>query len=99
METLIVRRDRTLLVISGSQVSELVVKLSDEPRDGGFYGWEDKVVSDNGRQDCSGDVVGLRSTEVVYIRLLRSNEVFYMCAREDWGACIGPFLRGDGTDV
>lgn len=93
------RGDGTSLVTSAEEVSESEFKIPARPSAKGFYKLEDKIVKDNGKKDCAGEVmkVGTRATN--YVRFHPSGVLFLMCANETMDACIGPFERvlGEGT--
>jgi hypothetical protein len=93
------RGDGTSIVTSAEEVSESEFKIPAEPSAKGFYKLEDKVVKDNGKKDCAGQVmkVGTRATN--YLRFHPSGVLFLMCADESMNSCIGPFERvvGQGT--
>ena len=98
-ETYIVRRDGTTLVTSAEEVAESEFELSDEPSEKGFYKWVDKIVKDNGKKDCSGEVMVLGHIATNYILLHPSKNQFLMCEAEDIKTCIGPFVRVKGSDA
>ena len=92
-ETYRFRGDGTTLVTSAEEVSESEFSIPDKPSEKGFYKLEDRIVKDNGKQDCSGEVmqVGTRATN--YLRFHPSGARFVMCQDESMEACIGPFER------
>lgn len=98
-ETYRFRGDGTSLVTSAHEVSESEFAIPATPSDKGFYKLEDKIVKDNGKQDCSGGVmkVGTRATN--FVRFHPSGELFLMCASESMEACIGPFERVRGAQI
>lgn len=98
-ETYRFRGDGTSLVTSAHEVSESEFAIPPTPSDKGFYKLEDKIVKDNGKQDCSGEVmkVGTRATN--FVRFHPSGELFLMCASESMEACIGPFERVRGEQI
>src|SRR6476469_3658172 len=87
-ETYHFRGDGTTLVKSAQEVSESEFTVADEPSGKGFYKLEDRIVKDNGKQDCSGEVmqVGTRATN--YLRFHPSGGRFVMCRDESMEACI-----------
>lgn len=93
------RGDGTSIVTSAEEVSESEFQIPAHPSAKGFYKLEDKVVRDNGKKDCAGEVmkVGTRATN--YVRFHPSGVLFLMCADESMTSCIGPFERvvGQGT--
>ena len=98
-ETYIVHKDGTSLVTSAEEVAESEFELSDEPSERGFYKWVDKIVKDNGKKDCSGEVMILGHVATNYILLHPSKDKFLMCEAEDIKTCIGPFVRIRGGDA
>jgi hypothetical protein len=98
-ETYTVRRDGTTIVTSAEEVAESEYDLSDEPSEKGFYKWVDKIVKDNGKKDCSGEVMAIGHVATNYILLHPSKNQFLMCEAEDIKTCIGPFVRVKGSDA
>ena len=88
-----IRADGTVRVTSGAEQSESIFEISAEPTAAGFYKWTDKIVKDNGKPDCGGDVMAVGHVSVNFIALHRSGRMFLLCEREDLEACIGPFIR------
>jgi hypothetical protein len=98
-ETYVVRRDGTSFVTSAEQIAESEFSLSDKPSDKDFYKWVDKITKDNGKKDCSGEIMQLGHTATNYIRLHPNGNMFLMCEKEDMDTCIGPFLRQKESNV
>lgn len=98
-ETYHFRGDGTTLVTSADEVSESEFTVAEKPSAKGFYKLEDKVVKDNGKQDCSGEIMkpGTRATN--YLRFHPSGARFVMCRDETMEACIGPFERMPGQGI
>jgi hypothetical protein len=98
-ETYRFRGDGTSLVTSAHEVSESEFAIPPTPSPKGFYKLEDKIVKDNGKQDCSGEImkVGTRATN--FVRFHPSGELFLLCASESMEACIGPFERVKGEQI
>jgi hypothetical protein len=98
-ETYRFRGDGTSLVTSAHEVSESEFAIPAVPSEKGFYKLEDRIVKDNGKQDCSGEImtVGTRATN--FLRFHPSGEIFLMCATESLEACIGPFERVRGEAI
>jgi hypothetical protein len=98
-ETYHFRGDGTSLVTSAEEVSESEFQIPARPSAKGFYKLEDRIVKDNGKKDCAGEItrVGTRATN--YVRFHPSGALFLMCADESMQTCIGPFerVRGEGT--
>jgi hypothetical protein len=98
-ETYRFRSDGTSLVTSAHEVSESEFAIPATPSEKGFYKLEDKVVKDNGKQDCSGEVMEVGKTAVNFLRFHPSGDLFLMCASESMEACIGPFERVKGEQI
>ena len=98
-ETYHFRGDGTTLVTSADEVSESEFTVAEQPSAKGFYKLEDKIVKDNGKQDCSGEIMkpGTRATN--YLRFHPSGARFVMCRNETMEACIGPFERMPGQGI
>ena len=67
-ETYTFRPDGTTLVTSGEEVAESVFEISAKPSASGFYKWTDKLVKDNGKKDCSGQITDVGRKTTNYIR-------------------------------
>jgi hypothetical protein len=98
-ETYHFRGDGTTLVKSASEISESEFTIAEHPSAKGFYKLEDKVVKDNGKQDCAGEVTKPGSHAVNYIRFHPSHARFVMCVDETMQACIGPFERAPAQGI
>jgi hypothetical protein len=98
-ETYHFRGDGTSLVTSAEEVSESEFKVPDKPSSKGFYRLEDKIVKDNGKKDCAGQVtkVGTRATNFIIFH--PSGVLFLMCSDESMKSCIGPFERVTGQEA
>ncbi|MDB5959719.1 MAG: hypothetical protein JWP59_1013 [Massilia sp.] len=93
------REDGTSLVTSAHEVSESDFVIGATPSARGFYKLEDHIVKDNGKPDCSGEVmkVGTRATN--YVQFHPNGDMFLMCASEALDVCIGPFERIKGEQI
>jgi hypothetical protein len=98
-ETYHFRGDGTTLVKSAGEISESEFTIAEQPSAKGFYKFDDRVVKDNGKEDCAGDVTkpGERATN--YIRFHPSGARFVMCRDETMEACIGPFERAPAQGI
>jgi hypothetical protein len=98
-ETYRFRDDGTSLVTSAHEVSESAFAIGATPSARGFYKLEDRIVKDNGKPDCAGEVmkVGTRATN--YVQFHPSGDMFLMCASEALDVCIGPFQRIKGEQI
>jgi hypothetical protein len=92
-ETYHFRGDGTTLVKSAEEVSESEFTVAEKPSAKGYYKLEDKIVKDNGKQDCSGQVMQIGTRAINYLRFHPSGARFVMCEDETMNACIGPFER------
>ena len=92
-ETYHFRGDGTTLVKSAQEVSESEFTVAEKPSVKGFYKLEDRIVKDNGKQDCSGEVMQIGTRATNYLRFHPSGARFVMCRDESMEACIGPFER------
>jgi hypothetical protein len=97
LETYRFRGDGTSLVTSHHEVSESEFHVQPQPDDKNFYAWEDRIVKDNGKADCSGGVTAVGSATRRFLRFAPSDNMFLMCAEESMTRCIGPFRRVKGT--
>jgi hypothetical protein len=92
-ETYVVRGDGTAAVTSAEEVAESELAISEQPSAKGFFKWVEKIVKDNGKKDCSGDITDIGRVVTSYVLLDPSKDLFAMCEREDRNTCIGPFKR------
>jgi hypothetical protein len=92
-ETYHFRGDGTTLVKSAGEVSESEFTVAEKPSVKGFYKLEDRIVKDNGKQDCSGEIMQIGTRATNYLRFHPSGARFVMCRDESMEACIGPFER------
>ena len=93
------RGDGTSLVTSNEEVSESEFTIPAEPSEKGFYRLEDRVVKDNGKLDCSGEVTKIGSKVTHFVHFHPSGALFLMCMAESLDACIGPFRRMQGQET
>ena len=93
------RGDGTSLVTSNQEVSESEFTIPAEPSEKGFYRLDDKVVKDNGKLDCSGEVTKIGSKVTHFVHFHPSGALFLMCMAESLDACIGPFRRMQGQET
>jgi len=98
-ETYHFRGDGTVLVKSKEEVSESEFKVAEKPSTKGFYKLEDKIVKDNGKQDCSGEITQVGSRVTNYVRFHPSGARFVMCEDESMETCIGPFERAPAQGI
>ena len=96
-ETYRFRGDGTSLVTSRLEVSESEYHVPAQPDAKGFYVLDDRVVKNNGKQDCTGETVKVGAAVRNYLRFHPSGNMFLMCFQESMGSCIGPFRRVQGA--
>ena len=95
-ETYRFRGDGTTLVTSAQEISESQFNIPAEPSARGFYKLEDRAIKDNGKRDCSGDIMKAGARVTHFIHFHPSGMLFVMCAAESLDTCIGPFRRVPG---
>lgn len=88
-----IHADGSMSVTSGEQSAQSEFEIDLEPSPRGFYRWVDKIVKDNGRPDCMGEVMEVGHMVVNFIIIHRSGREFLMCEDESLDRCIGPFKR------
>ncbi|KQQ96778.1 hypothetical protein [Massilia sp. Leaf139] len=99
VETYRFRGDGTTLVTSKEEISESEYRIPDKPSPKGFYKLEDRIVKDNGKQDCSGEIMEVGTQATNFLRFHPSGALFLMCSDETMEACIGPFERVEGEEA
>jgi hypothetical protein len=95
-ETYRIRADGTALVTSAEEVAETAFEIADRPDAQGFYRSVNRIVKDNGKADCSGNVTPPGQTISTFILFHPSGDQFLMCQRADMRSCIGPLVRVKG---
>jgi hypothetical protein len=98
-ETYHFRGDGTTLVKSAQEISESEFTISERPSARGYFKMEDKVVKDNGKQDCAGAVTKIGARATNFLRFHPEGTTFVMCRDESGQACIGPFERLPGEGI
>lgn len=99
VETYRFRSDGTTLVTSKEEISESEYRIPDKPSEKGFYKLEDRIVKDNGKKDCSGEIMKVGTQATNFLRFHPSGALFLMCSDETMEACIGPFERVEGEEA
>lgn len=94
-----IRRDGTMVVTSGAEISESDFTISDRPSAKGFYKWVDRVTKDNGRADCSGEITEAGHSATNFVLFNPAQDQFVICEDDTGEACIGPFIRLKGNDT
>jgi len=95
-ETYRIRGDGTALVTSAEEVAETAFEIADQPDGEGFYRSVNRIVKDNGKRDCSGQVTQPGQSISTFILFHPSGDQFLMCQRADTRSCIGPLVRVKG---
>jgi hypothetical protein len=93
------RADGTALITSAAEVAETEFVIDDQPDKNGFYKTSDKIVKDNGKLDCSGQVTEVGRTVASFILFHQSGNMFLMCLEASMDACLGPFVRVRGEET
>lgn len=99
VETYRFRSDGTTLVTSKEEISESEYQIPDVPSAKGFYKLEDRIVKDNGKKDCSGEIMKVGTQATNFLRFHPSGALFLMCSDETMETCIGPFERVEGEEA
>jgi hypothetical protein len=87
------RGDGTTIVTSAQEVTQSEFEIPEQPSAKGYYRLVDRVVKDNGKRDCAGEVMKAGGIATNFIRFHPSGSLFLMCATESMEVCIGPFRR------
>ena len=94
LETLQYRADGVMLSTSGDAVTEWRYTLGAALGAKGFYKVIETSVRQNGKKDCSGDVVDEAGTEAEkIIQLSPAKDRLLICKTESLTACYGPLQR------
>lgn len=94
LETLQYRADGVMLSTSGDAVTEWRYTLGTALGAKSFYKVMETSVRQNGKKDCSGDVVDEAGTEVEkFIQLSPAKDRLLVCKTESLTACYGPLQR------
>lgn len=96
-ETYVFRPDGTAVVTSGREIAESEFEISARPDANGFYKWTDRLVKDNGKEDCSGEVTAAGTAVTNYVLFSPARDQFIVCAQASLDACFGPLRRAQGT--
>ena len=92
-ETYRFRGDGTTLVTSAEEISQSEFNIPAQPSAKGFYRLDDRLVKDNGKKDCIGQVMKVGTKATHFVQFHPSGSLFVMCVAESLDACIGPFRR------
>ena len=97
-ETYRFRSDGSTIVTSADEVAESTYTVAATPSKNGFYKWVDKIIKDNGKKDCSGQITTPGKTITNFIRFDASREMLIVCRQESSEECFGPLRRVHGQD-
>ncbi len=93
------RADGTALITSAAEVVETEFDIDDQPDENGFYKALDKIIKDNGKHDCTGQVSEVGHSVSSFILFHPSGNMFLMCLQRSMDACLGPFIREKGSET
>ncbi|WP_426102766.1 hypothetical protein [Massilia sp. TSP1-1-2] len=93
------RGDGTTLVTSAEEIAQSEFNILPQPSAKGFYKLEDRLVKDNGKKDCVGQITKAGAKATHFVHFHPSGALFLMCASESLEACIGPFRRMQGQET
>lgn len=94
-----VRKDGTLLVISGQERNESEFPVALYPSANGYYRWTDRILRNNGKPDCSGSLTPVGHVATNFLLFHRDRNSFLLCAKEDMATCFGPYVRKKASDA
>jgi hypothetical protein len=92
-------RDGHAHITSAEEVAEAEFTIDDEPGADGFYASVNRIVKDNGKRDCAGQVTQPGKAMPAFILFHPSGDQLLMCRDRDMRACIGPLVRIPTQDV
>lgn len=93
-ETFQYRADGVMLSTSGDAVTEWRYSFASKPDAKGFYKVTETSSRQNGKKDCSGDVVDEAGTQAEkFIQLSPAKDRLLVCKTESLTACYGPLQR------
>ncbi len=98
-ETYRFRGDGTTLVTSAAEITESEFTIPAKPSEKGFYKLDGKLVKQNGKADCAGDIAKGGNKTTHFIQFDATGSVFIMCFDESLETCIGPFRRMQGQET
>lgn len=94
VETFQYRPSGTLLGTSGEAVTEWTYTISAEASEKGFYKATETSVRQNGKPDCSGDVVDQDGDiHTRFIQFSPARDRMIICKTESLAACFGPLSK------
>lgn len=93
------RADGTALITSAAEVVETEFVIDDQPDENGFYKALDKIIKDNGKHDCTGQISEVGHSVSSFILFHPSGNMFLMCLQRSMEACLGPFIRVKGSET
>ena len=92
-ETYTYKADGTTRVTSNEEISESRYQIALTPTPNGFYKMVDTITKDNGRKDCTGDVMTVGDTATTYVLFQPSGDQFIACQTPSLDLCFGPLIR------
>lgn len=93
-ETFQYRANGTMLGTSGEAVTEWIYTVTPQASEKGFYKVVETSTRQNGKKDCSGDVVDETGTaHTRFIQFSPARDRFIVCKAESLTACFGPLSR------
>ena len=93
-----IRKDGSAAITSGDEAAETTFTISDKPSAKGFYKWVVRIAKDNGKKDCSGEIMQIGQELTNYVNMHPSGAAFLLCEREDINTCLGPVTRQKDGD-
>lgn len=92
-ETYTFKSNGQMVFSSGAEdgISEIVV--AEKPSLNGFYRFTNKVIADNGKNDCRGEPGKVGVNSVIYVYFLPTSNQMKMCYKETSDSCFGPLTR------
>ena len=98
-ETYRFRSNGTMTVLSGDEITEVMYEIAAEPSSQGFYRWTHRIVSSNGKKDCSGKVTEAGQSFTWFVQFDASKQQLLVCKEESLQACFGPLRRQREVDT
>ncbi len=93
-ETFQYRANGSMLSTSGDAVTEWIYTVTPQASEKGFYKVVETSTKQNGKKDCSGDVVDEPGTaHTRFIQFSPARDRFIACKAESLAACFGPLSR------
>lgn len=87
------RVDGTRISVSGDERLMTEFEIRDLADFVGFYRWKDRVVTSNGRRDCSGSIVPVGDVATGYLHVDATADSIALCSLPVIDACFATFRR------